>query len=41
MQVLFEQLYKRNEAAGSTDLGVYLRSLCSNLVDFHGFGGRG
>src|SRR5690606_13356692 len=30
-----------NEAAGSTDLGAYLGSLCSNLVDFHGFGGRG
>lgn len=41
MQVLFEQLYKRNESAGSTDLGAYLGSLCSNLVDFHGFGGRG
>src|SRR5690606_33413678 len=41
MQVLFEQLYKRNESAGSTDLGAYLRSLCSNLVGFHGFGGRG
>lgn len=41
MQVLFEQLYSRNEAAGMTDLGAYLRSLCSNLAGFHGFDARG
>lgn len=41
MQVLFEQLYKRNEAAGTTDLGDYLRSLCANLASFHGFDTRG
>ena len=41
MQVLFDQLYKRNEAAGSTDLSAYLRALCANLTDFHGFDARG
>lgn len=41
MQVLFDQLYKRNEAAGTTDLSAYLRSLCANLTDFHGFDTRG
>src|SRR3546814_14884344 len=40
MQLLFEQLYKRDEAAVTTDLGSYVQALCGNLVNFHGLAGR-